>query len=63
MVGSWDVVGMAGKGLSYEYVNEAGSWTVMGSEEDMDLRFRDCERGNIDASLGLRSPALCLFKG
>lgn len=44
-------------------MNEAGSWTVMGSEEVVDLRFRDWEREHMDDSFDLRSPVLCLFKG
>ena len=37
-----DIVGMPekeGKGLEYEYVNEAGSWTGRGSGEALDQGF------------------------
>lgn len=38
MLGGGDGVGVTGKGLSYENVNETGSWTVTGGGEAVDLR-------------------------
>lgn len=53
MLGGGDGVGVTGKGLSYEYVNEAGSWTVTDCGEGVDLRSKGPESEHVSVSIDL----------
>jgi hypothetical protein len=59
-----DGVDVTGKGLSYEYVNETGSWIVTGCGEPSDPHPdpNGLESGHVGVPIDLPSPSSCPSK-